>query len=61
MADALPCPVCQRPVPLAPDLRPEAFPFCSPRCRVRDIGAWADGRHAIGSRPLTEDDLDDLP
>jgi endogenous inhibitor of DNA gyrase (YacG/DUF329 family) len=50
----LPCPTCGRPVLIAADDRPAAFPFCCPRCRDRDLGAWADGRHAIPGRDLHE-------
>lgn len=28
-------------------------PFCSERCRLLDLGAWFDGRHAI---PVVEDE-----
>ena len=24
-----------------------ARPFCSPRCKLMDLGAWAEGRYAI--------------
>jgi endogenous inhibitor of DNA gyrase (YacG/DUF329 family) len=26
-------------------------PFCSERCRLIDLGAWADGSHAIPGNP----------
>jgi len=26
-------------------------PFCSERCRLIDLGAWADGSHAIPGEP----------
>lgn len=36
----LPCPTCQKPVAAeAPNL-PAAFPFCSERCRLIDLGRW---------------------
>jgi endogenous inhibitor of DNA gyrase (YacG/DUF329 family) len=37
-------------------------PFCSERCKLIDLGAWAAEEHAIPGNPL-EDDLfsDDLP
>ncbi len=56
---SLPCPTCGQPVPLAPGERPDSFPFCCGRCRLRDLGAWADGRHVVPGKPLTgwEDDL----
>ncbi|HAT09091.1 MAG TPA: DNA gyrase inhibitor YacG [Planctomycetes bacterium] len=48
--DQLPCPRCGRRVPIAADLRPAGFPFCSERCRLLDLGAWIDGKHAIAGR-----------
>ena len=58
------CPACAKPLP--PDAASSAaFPFCSPRCRLRDLGAWLDGRHVIPGRPLADsgedDDIDHPP
>jgi endogenous inhibitor of DNA gyrase (YacG/DUF329 family) len=53
---ALRCPRCGRAVPLAPGQRPAEFPFCSRRCRLGDLGAWLDGRHAVPGRPLGDED-----
>ncbi len=39
------CPTCRAPV-VPPDDNP-AFPFCSERCRLVDLGRWVDGRYAI--------------
>ena len=36
-----------------------AFPFCSPRCKMVDLGRWLDGSY-IASRPLGPDDADEL-
>jgi endogenous inhibitor of DNA gyrase (YacG/DUF329 family) len=39
------CPTCKRPVEWS-----AAFPyrpFCSERCKLVDLGAWASGAHAI--------------
>jgi len=41
----LPCPTCQRSVSWSPD-NPHR-PFCSERCRMIDLGAWADGSRYI--------------
>jgi endogenous inhibitor of DNA gyrase (YacG/DUF329 family) len=35
---APPCPICRTPV--APPTENRAFPFCSPRCRLIDLGKW---------------------
>lgn len=29
-------------------------PFCSERCKLIDLGAWFDGRHAIPAEPTGE-------
>lgn len=39
------CPHCQTPVPWTPESR--FRPFCSERCRLIDLGAWASERYAI--------------
>ena len=41
------CPICKRPVADdAPD-RPAAYPFCSDRCKLIDLGRWIDGAYVI--------------
>ncbi len=52
MSSTLPCPTCGMPIAVADDARPASFPFCSKRCRLRDLGAWADGRHVIPGEDL---------
>lgn len=32
-------------------------PFCSERCKLIDLGAWADGRHAIPGDSNLDDTL----
>lgn len=35
-------------------------PFCSPRCRALDLGAWANEDFRVSDKTFTEDsDLDD--
>ena len=62
------CPVCGRQVlPAAstfpgkgatPNPSPEGvgagplFPFCSPRCRMVDLGRWLNGEYVIPGEPL---------
>jgi endogenous inhibitor of DNA gyrase (YacG/DUF329 family) len=47
----LKCPTCKKPVKRdASD-----FPFCSERCRLIDLGKWADGSYVV-STPLTDND-----
>lgn len=51
------CPTCDRPVEWS-----EKFPwrpFCSERCKLIDLGAWAAGKHAIpGEAVETEAEAD---
>lgn len=48
------CPICRRPVRPADANR--SFPFCSPRCKLIDLGRWLDGRYVIPGEPLGPND-----
>ncbi len=48
------CPTCKAPV--SPET--SSFPFCSSRCRQRDLGRWLDGSYTI-SRPLEQADFEE--
>ena len=39
------CPICKKPV----ELGSGDFPFCSERCRVIDLGAWASEEYKISA------------
>ena len=54
------CPTCKAPVTWD-DSFPER-PFCSHRCRLIDLGAWAAEEHVIEGRQDDEQDIfsDDL-
>lgn len=45
----VPCPTCGEESVFAPN-NPHR-PFCSERCRLLDLGAWAEGRHHIPGEP----------
>lgn len=45
--ESFPCPICERPVTAAV----AAFPFCSRRCRLIDLGRWIEGEYTIEGRP----------
>jgi endogenous inhibitor of DNA gyrase (YacG/DUF329 family) len=46
-----PCPICRKP-------RAEKFtPFCSARCRDRDLARWFNEDYAVPGKPASEDDL----
>lgn len=48
------CPICRTEVQW--EGNPHR-PFCSERCRLLDLGAWAEGRYRIpGKKILKEDD-----
>jgi uncharacterized protein len=53
----LQCPTCKKPVK---STDPE-FPFCSPRCRLVDLGRWASGHYVISSpvRDISDSDVED--
>ena len=63
MATIVKCPTCQTEVVWGPEA---AFrPFCSDRCRLIDLGAWAAEEHRIADKslqdqPLTEQQLTEL-
>ena len=57
---AVKCPTCEAPVEWGP--QSPSRPFCSERCKLIDLGAWAAEEHSIPGDPL-EDELfsGDLP
>ena len=46
------CPTCGKPVAATV----ESFPFCCRRCRLVDLGAWIEGRHAIPGGPAQDEE-----
>jgi endogenous inhibitor of DNA gyrase (YacG/DUF329 family) len=53
------CPTCERRVEYENN---EFRPFCSERCKLLDLGAWADERYAVpaASEPLSDDDVTEI-
>ncbi|WP_028116191.1 DNA gyrase inhibitor YacG [Ferrimonas senticii] len=50
------CPTCDADVPWVSD---STFrPFCSERCKLIDLGEWADERHAIPGKTELPDEFD---
>ena len=47
-----PCPTCRTPTAWAGN---PWKPFCSERCRTRDLGAWASEHYTIPDRPEAEE------
>lgn len=52
-----PCPLCKKAA--AREDNP-AYPFCSDRCKLQDLGAWLDGRYRVPDEP-TPPWLDEFP
>ena len=50
------CPTCGKTVPWLPSSRWR--PFCSDRCRLIDLGAWAGGGYAIPGEDADVPDSD---
>ncbi len=46
------CPICDEP---APQDGNKAFPFCSSRCRLLDLGKWLDGDYRIPGNEVPPD------
>ena len=45
---AVACPICRRPVPDPPAGGPRGdFPFCSPRCKLVDLGRWLSDAYQV--------------
>jgi endogenous inhibitor of DNA gyrase (YacG/DUF329 family) len=49
---SVPCPICHAPV--AWETTPTR-PFCSERCRTRDLGAWSAESYRIAGAPESEE------
>jgi endogenous inhibitor of DNA gyrase (YacG/DUF329 family) len=48
------CPICK----CATDSDAHAeFPFCSERCRLLDLGAWASEKYAVSDPVFDEEEL----
>lgn len=51
MSASKPCPICRKP-------RSEKYaPFCSARCRDRDLAKWFNDGYAVPGRPAFPDEL----
>ena len=47
-----PCPICARPA--APREHNRAFPFCSPRCKLVDLGQWLHEKYRVPDAETAE-------
>lgn len=48
------CPICDAPMP-GPWQEYPAYPFCSPRCRLIDLGRWLGEDYKL-ARPVNDRD-----
>jgi endogenous inhibitor of DNA gyrase (YacG/DUF329 family) len=47
------CPICGRDAPLRGAEPPNpSFPFCSPACKLVDLGRWLDGGYRVPGPPV---------
>jgi uncharacterized protein len=51
------CPICK--TATESDVHKE-FPFCSERCRLLDLGAWASEKYVVSDPVFDEAELDEL-
>jgi uncharacterized protein len=51
------CPICK--AATESDVHAE-FPFCSERCRLLDLGAWASEKYVVSDPVFDEAELDEL-
>jgi len=49
--------MCKRATDSALD---KEFPFCSERCRLLDLGAWASEKYVVSDPVFDEAELDEL-
>jgi uncharacterized protein len=45
MSSTNPCPVCRKEA--RGRIENSAFPFCSARCKLVDLGSWLDGAYRV--------------
>jgi endogenous inhibitor of DNA gyrase (YacG/DUF329 family) len=52
------CPMCKT---ILPNADVATFPFCSERCRLRDLSNWIDGKYTV-TRPIDPtDQVEEMP
>jgi uncharacterized protein len=51
---SVPCPTCNRPVEWSE--KSPWRPFCSERCKLIDLGAWANGQRSIPGEVVETED-----
>jgi len=51
------CPICKTETDLAVN---SDFPFCSEKCRDRDLGNWATEKYVVSDPIFNEDESDEV-
>ncbi len=51
------CPICKTATDSDKD---RDFPFCSERCRDRDLGNWATEKYVVSDPIFNEDDIEEI-
>ena len=51
------CPICKKATDSDLD---KDFPFCSERCRLADLGAWASEKYVVSDAIFDESELAEL-
>lgn len=49
------CPICEAEV--APLKENKAFPFCSKRCKMEDLGKWFGGEYSVAGPPAAAHEI----
>jgi endogenous inhibitor of DNA gyrase (YacG/DUF329 family) len=52
------CPLCGKKNTWTPDN--PSKPFCSERCKLIDLGEWADGKRALPGEPVNPSSDDEM-
>ncbi len=50
------CPICSKKFEFTSFDDQPAFPFCTDRCKLIDLGRWIDGDYAIPGDARTDED-----
>jgi endogenous inhibitor of DNA gyrase (YacG/DUF329 family) len=53
------CPTCSKSYRVKSLSDLPSFPFCSPRCKLVDLGRWIDGKHTIPGPSMPQKAVDE--
>lgn len=51
-----PCPLCKQRSAFTKEKLPAWFPFCSERCKLIDLGAWAAEKYRVPTKEAPSQD-----